>query len=183
MLVEDVTLIKTHEITLQVRLRGGATQTLIPPLGQRSWQVWLTPPEVVQMIDVLLNEYTDEQVPTVLNERGVRSGKGGFFRGVIIGNLRRSYKLKSRYERLCDAGMLTEEEIARVLGIAQGTVKQWYKAGLLLGYICNKKGICLYEPPSPDAPTIIHGRKLEKRRRFTPDEIMLDHTKEIQYES
>ena len=29
LLVEDVTLIKTHEVTLQVRFRGGATQTLL----------------------------------------------------------------------------------------------------------------------------------------------------------
>jgi len=104
LLVEDVTLIKTQEITLQVRLRGGATQTLTIPATQKSWQTWVTPLEVIQTIDVLLNEYTDAQVATILNERGLHPGKGGSFRGQIIGSIRRSYGLKSRYERLREPG-------------------------------------------------------------------------------
>ena len=183
LLVEDVTLIKTHEVTLQVRLRGGATQTLTIPAAQKSWETWVTPPEVIQMLDGLLNEYTDEQVATILNERGLHPGKGGSFQGRTIGNLRRAYGLKSRYERLCEAGMLTVEEMAKVLGIQDSTVKKWHTAGLLRGYVTDDKGVCLFEPPGPDAPTKILGRKLAKRRRFPPSEIMLDRTKEVQYES
>ena len=123
------------------------------------------------MIDGLLNEYTDEQVATILNERGLHPGKGGSFQGRTIGGIRRAYGLKSRYERLREAGMLTVEEMAKVLGIAKGTVKVWHKAGLLCGYVSNDKGICLFEPPGPDAPTKIQGRKLAKRRRFPPSEI------------
>ena len=95
LLVEDVTLIKTHEVAVQVRLRGGATRTLTIPVAQKSWQTWVTPPELVQMIDDLLNEGTDEQVATILNERGLHPGKGGSFQGRTIGRIRRTYGLKS----------------------------------------------------------------------------------------
>jgi hypothetical protein len=183
LLVEDVTLIKTHEITLQVRLRGGATHTLTIPEPQRSWQTWVTSPEVVQLIDTLLNKSTDAQVAKILNERGLHAGKGGAFQGYLVANIRRAYRLKSHYERLCEAGMLTVEEMASLLGIGKGTVKKWHTAGLLRGYVADDRGICLFEPPGPDAPIILQGRKLAKRRRFPADEIMLEHTKEVQYES
>jgi hypothetical protein len=139
----------------------------------------MTTPEVVQLVDDLLNAGTDEQVAAILNERGLRSGKGEAFSGRLVANIRRAYGLKTRYERLRAAGMLTTEEIAAVLGIRQGTVKDWYHAGLIQGYIYNDKHSCLYAPPGPDAPTKCQGRKLAKRRRFA--ELPAERAKEVQY--
>ena len=183
LLVEDVTVIKTHEVTLQVRLRGGATQTLTIPAARPNWQAWVTAPEVVQMIDALLNEYTDAQVATILNERGLHPGRSGSFQRRTISCIRRSYGLKSRYERLRQAGMLTVEEVAKALGISKASVRAWHKAGLLRGYTSNDKSVCLFEPSEPDALTKIPGQKLSEHRRFPPSEVMLDRTKEVQYES
>jgi hypothetical protein len=76
LMVEDVTLIKTHEVTLHVRFRGGATQTLAIPAARPPWQTYVTAPEVVQMIDSLLNQSADEQVAAILNQRGLHPGKG-----------------------------------------------------------------------------------------------------------
>ncbi|HUI89076.1 MAG TPA: recombinase family protein [Anaerolineales bacterium] len=183
LLIEDVTVTKTHEITLQVRFRGGTTQTLTLPAARPIWQTWVTPPEVIQMIDDLLNEHTEGQVATILNERGLHAGKGGSFHGYTIGVLRRIYKLKSRYERLCEAGLLTVEEMAKALDVSPTTVKVWRNAGLLHGFASNDKGVYLFEPPGLDAPTKIPGRKLAKRRRFPASKIIPEPTKEVQYES
>jgi DNA invertase Pin-like site-specific DNA recombinase len=183
LMLEDVTLIKSHEITLQVRFRGGATQTLTVPTALPAWQTWITAPEVVQMIDTLLNEYTDDQVANLLNERGLHSGKGGAFRGRIIGNVRRMYHLTSHYDRLRKAGMLTVEEMAERLTIRPCTVKKWRRAGLLRGYAGNDKGIYLFEPPGLKPPTPCQGRKLSKRSQFSDAEMMPDRAKEVQYES
>ena len=79
LLLEDVTLIKSHEITMKVRFRGGATQTLTLPAPVKVWQACMASPEMVQMIDNLLNEHTDEQVADILNERGLHTGKGNIF--------------------------------------------------------------------------------------------------------
>jgi excisionase family DNA binding protein len=181
LLIEDVTLLKTHEVTLQVRWRGGAAQTLTLPAARPAWQTWVTAPEVVQLVDALLNEDTDEQVAAILNQRGLRSGKGEAFSGRLVANIRRAYGLQTRYERLRAAGMLTIEEMAAVLGIGQGTVKDWCHAGLIRGYMYNDKHSCLYAPPGPDAPTKCQGRKLAKRRRFA--EFPAERAEEVQYEA
>jgi DNA invertase Pin-like site-specific DNA recombinase len=181
LLIEDVTLTKTDVLSLQVRFRGGATQTLTLPVAQPAWKAWVTAPEVVQLIDTLLNEYTDGQVAEILNERGWHSGKGEAFCGRLIGNLRRSYGLKTRYERLRAAGKLSADETAIVLGIATATVKHWYHAGLIRGYAYDDKNGRLYEPPGPDRPGKAQGRKLANRRLFPV--LTSECAKEVQYEA
>ena len=182
MLIEDVTLIKNDEITIQVRFRGGATQTLNISPARRSWETWVTKPEVIQAVDDLLNGHTDQAVADILNQRGLSAGKGGAFTGGTVASIRRAYELKSYYERLRESGLFTLNEMAQLLGISSSRVKVWRKAGLLQGYVCDDRGVCLYEPPGPDAPTKILGRKLAKRRRFPVVENIPDRMKEVQYE-
>ena len=183
LMVEDVTLIKTHEVTLHVRFRGGATQTLTIQAARPPWQTYVTAPEVVQMIDSLLNQSTDEQVAAILNQRGVHPGKGGAFRSRIIANLRRVYGLKNHYDRLREAGLLTVGEMAERLAVSESTIKKWRRVGLLQGFPGNDKGVYLFEPPGSNAPTKCQGRKLSTRRQFPEAEMLLVSTKEVQYES
>jgi len=183
LLVEDVTLIKTPDLTLQVRFRGGATQTLTLPAPRRIWETVETPPEVVQAIDALLNGHTDQEIATILNGRGLHPGKGGVFGAGVVTHVRRDYGLKSYYERLREAGMLTAREIAEILSINPQTVKVWHKAGLLHGYIYNDKNSCLFEPPGPDAPIKCRGQKLAMRRRFSVGEMVPERAKEVQCEA
>lgn len=163
LLIEDVTLIKAHEITVQVCFRGGATRTLTLPAPLRAWETWTTPPEVIEAIDALLNEHTDEQVAAILNERGLRSGKGCAFHGYTIKKLRDTYGLKSRYTRLREAGLLTTEEMAKALGVSPKRVRIWRRAGLLRGAPVNDKEVYLFEPPGPHPPTRSPGRRLANR--------------------
>ena len=182
LLVADVTLIKTGQVTLQVRFRGGATQVLRIPAARCCWQKWETSPEVVQLIDTLLDEYTDPQVAAILNARGLHPGKGGTFHTGIVARVRRNYGLKTRYERLREAGMLTAAEMAEILEVDRSTVMVWHRAGLLCGHAYNAKGSCLFDPPGSDAPTKRQGRKLADRRRFPETKFMPEGTKEVQYE-
>ena len=168
---------------MHVRFRGGATQTLRLPLPQSSWQLRQTRREVVEAIDALLNEYTDREIASILNERGVRNGAGGAYKASIVAKVRHTYGLQSRYERLRAAGMLTIEEVAALLAIDTGTVKIWRKAGLLRGYPYNDKNSCLYEPLGADAPTKSQGWKLAERRRFPECQVMPECTEEVQCEA
>lgn len=181
LLLEDVTLLKTHQLMVQVRFRGGATQTLTLPAAQPNWKAWETSPEVVHRIDVLLNDYTDAQIATLLNEDGLHSGKGGTFRRPSVAKVRRTYGLKSRYARLREVGMLSVDEMAKVLGVSEGTVKAWHAAGLLRGHGYNDKHCCLFEPPGPNAPTKCQGRPLSQRQLLA--EIASERTQEVQYEA
>ena len=105
-----------NRLPLQVRFKGGATRTLTLPPPQPAWATWQTSPEVVAEVDRLLNDHTDAQIAALLNERGWHSGKGRAFTKRMIFQIRCQYRLRSRFDRLREAGMLTQQEIADQLG-------------------------------------------------------------------
>lgn len=181
LLLEDVTLAKGEEITVGVRFRGGATQSLTLPLAQPAWQLRQTSPEVVAEIDALLDEHTEGQIARILNERGRVSGEGKAFHAVMVQRLRRTYGLKSRYHRLRDVGMLSLDEIANLLTVTPNTVKIWRQRGLLRALVYNDKNECLYEHPGGDPPAKKQGSKPSERRRFP--EVPSNPTKEVQCEA
>ena len=135
------------------------------------------------MVDALLDEYTDQQVAEILDERGIHPGKGGIFRARLVGNIRRKYGLKNRFERLRARGLLTAQEVAEKLGISWVTVRSWRKAGLLHGHAYDDRNEYLYEPPDEDTPAKCMGQKLTKRCQLSRAEVGSLRAKEVQYES
>ena len=181
LLLEDVTLTKGEAISVGVRFRGGVTHQLTLPLALNSWKLRQTSPQVVAQIDVLLDDHTEGQIASILNERGHLSGEGKSFDARLVQRLRRDYSLKTRYERLRAAGMLTLTEIADQLGLATQTVKIWRNHGLLRAHPYNDKNECLYEDPGEDPPAKRQGIKLSKRQRFT--QVTSNRAKEVQCEA
>jgi DNA invertase Pin-like site-specific DNA recombinase len=183
LLIEDVTLLKSaQEVTLQVRFRGGSTQTLTLPALQNSWQSWTTSPAVIAEIDRLLEDHSDHQVSLILNQRGFRSGQGAPFSARIVARLRKAYELPDCFTRLRARGLLTVGEIATQLGVCPGTIKQWRAAGLLTAYAYSEKPEYLYDPPTGNAvPTKQQGCKLSIRSR--PSEVMSNRSIEVQHEA
>jgi len=180
LLLEDVTLIKTAEgLTAHLRFRGGATSTLTLARALNAWQLRETSTEIVALIDQLLDQHTDGGVATILNARGYVSGTGQPFQGRIVQYIRRDYRLRSRCERLRARGMLTRDEIADRLKVTAATVKVWGHHDLLPRHVCNDKGECLYEPPGPNAPIKMQGRRLSDRHR----DLLLNQPNEVQYET
>ena len=147
LLIEDVTLIKHHQITAAVRFRGGATTTVTLPRPLTAQQMRATHPEVRQHIDALLDEYTDAQVAHLLNERGLRTGAGEAFDSTSVQWVRFSAKLKTLKERLLDAGMLTRRQICATLGISRTELGRWRQQGRVTARICNDLGEWLYWLP------------------------------------
>jgi DNA invertase Pin-like site-specific DNA recombinase len=164
LLLEDVTLTKGKEIIVGVRFRAGLTQSLSLPLVQSAWQLRLTPAKVVAKIDSLLDHYTEAKIADILNEQRHVSGEGKRFHPRLVCRIRRSYGLKTRFQRLREAGMLTLAEIAGLLNVSQCTVKTWRDAGLLRATQYNDKGMCLYEHPGDNPPLKEQGKKLSDRR-------------------
>ena len=147
LLIEDVTLIKQREITAQVRFRGGATTTLTLPRPLTAQQMRATHAEVRQEIDTLLDEYTDAQVASILNQRGLRTGAGDVFDPAGVQWVRFSAKFKSLKERLLEAGMLTGKQIYAKLGVGRSTLARWRVQQRIKARICNDHGEWLYWPP------------------------------------
>jgi len=181
LLIEDVTLIKNEKITAHVRFKGGTTRTLILPKPLPAPLAIKTSSDLVSQVDQLLDKYTDSQIADELNRRGYRTGMGRKLTQKSVHFIQYHYKLKSRYDRLREKGMLTQSEIADMLGISVQTVRRWRKHGLLQGYEHNSKKECLYEHPGKNAPVKKTGQRLSERRKF--NEIDCDHDSEVQYEA
>jgi hypothetical protein len=181
LLMDDITLIKTADgLTAHVRFRGGATTTLTLARALNAWQLRETSAEIVALIDQLLDSHADRDIATILNARGYVSGTGQPFQRRIVKHIRHCYQLRSLYARLRARGLLTRDEMADRLKVSADTVKIWGRHGLLPRHRCNDKDECLYEPPGPNAPIKMQGRRLSDRRR--PD-VLPDHTDEVQYEA
>jgi DNA invertase Pin-like site-specific DNA recombinase len=181
LLIEDVTLVRTDEISMRIRFKGGATQSINLPLPPPAWKLRMTLPEAIAEIDRLVDHYTDAQAATQLNQQGLRTGTGARFSRLIVRRLRQNYGLTSRYTRLRSQGMLTEAEMARELKIHRNTVRRWAKRGLLNAHLYNDKNERLYEPTGKCRPQKIHGVRLDDPRRLP--EIIRDVTNEVQHEA
>ncbi|MBK5969357.1 MULTISPECIES: recombinase family protein [Thiorhodovibrio] len=152
LLIEDVTLHKGSEIITQVRFRGGATQTIRLPRPLPIGELRRHSTTLVAAVDRLIDHHTDKAIAAILNARGMRSCDGGALHRLMIRNIRIAYGLKSRYERLREAGYLTPDEVAEQLGIAPATVKNWRSKGWLDAVAYDDKPRYLYVPPTDNAP-------------------------------
>lgn len=165
LLVEDVTIVKGTPVTAHVRFRGGATQTLSVQPALSAWQLRQTSPDVVGEIDKLLDHHTNAEIAAALDTRGYTSGTGRPFRSRTVFRIAKDYKLRSRYDRLRAAGMLTKSEIAKKLSVDSSTILLWRRAGLLRAHRYNDKGSHLFEAPGTDAP-VKHKKQGKHRRRL-----------------
>jgi len=152
LLIEDVTLSRGEQIQMQIRFKGGATQSLALPSPPSAPILRKTSPGVIAEIDRLLDDYTEEQIAPILNANGFRTGTGQPFRRLLVFRLRKEYKLVDRFTRLRKAGMVTIAEMAQQLNLRTSTVKDWRDLGWLRAFRYNDRGQCLYEPPSTDLP-------------------------------
>ena len=147
LLIEDVTLVAGPSITVHVRWRGGRTQSLSVDKPRPIAQIRKTAPDVVKLIDELLETSTDRQVAARLNELGHRNWRGESFSPKKVIVVRSAYKLRSRFERLRLRGMLTGEEMARQLGVSTTTIHELGRQGVLTRHLYGNNHRCLYEPP------------------------------------
>jgi len=170
LLVDDVTLHKTDQIHLHVRLRGGQTTSLTIAIPPKAWQVRQTHPDTLATLDRLLDTHTDAETADALNTAGHRSGEGKPFTARIVLDARRSNNLPSHADRLRAQGLLTKIEIAAQLGVHPSTVKSWTRTGILNSHKANDKNERLYEPPTPGDSHLTprQGSPLRKRVHTQP---------------
>jgi DNA invertase Pin-like site-specific DNA recombinase len=131
LLMEDATLVKTDVITVHVRLRGGATRTLVRPRPVPIAHIRKVKPTVVAEIDRLLEDHGDREIAEILTQQGVRTWQDRPFTLKKVAWTRGAYHLVSHYGRLRAKGCLTAEEMSRTLGVSMTTVHEWGRAGLL----------------------------------------------------
>jgi hypothetical protein len=103
-------------------------------------------PAVIAEVDRLLDEHCDREVAEILNQQGFRSWQNLPFTRKKVEWIRVVYHLKSRFGRLRERGLLTAQEMSAALGIAETTVHEWARNGLLRRTVCDNRNHSLYEP-------------------------------------
>ena len=97
----------------------------------------------------------------------------------MIVKLRCTHDLPSHSQRLRARGLLTQQEIAKQLGVHSNTIHAWRRAGLLATHKANDKNDWLYRaarhPATPDSSNAAAGG--------TPTENQPDQHQEVQYET
>lgn len=153
LLLTDVTVHRERDtITAHIRFPGGADTTLTLPAPKPVGEQRKTPAEVVAAIDDLLDHHTSGEIADILNQRALTTGTGQPFHRLLVDNIIHTYRLRSRRQRLRDAGLLTPTEMATLLGTSPHTIKTWHRSGLVSGLRYNDKGETLYHRPDPDNP-------------------------------
>jgi len=143
----------------RVGIKGGTTHTITVPLsrGRRST------PELIALIDQLLDDYTDAEVAEQLTQRGWRTYEGKPFTAARVLSLRRYQQLKTHGTRLAERGLLSAEEAASAYGVCRETLMAWGRAGLLPMYRINDQGTAVFPPPDGHAP-VKHAHKYQTTR-------------------
>jgi hypothetical protein len=159
LLLEDVTLRKEDKILVQVRFKGGALRTLELSRPLPHCEATRTKPEVIAEIDHWLGEHTHDEIVDLLNGRGFRSGTGRAFSLSIVGRICKDSGLKSRRQRLREAGLLTLEEMSRQARVTQAKIVEWRQAGRLVGQRSNYRSEYLYPPATPALIAKLRTRK------------------------
>jgi DNA invertase Pin-like site-specific DNA recombinase len=161
-IIEDATLLKFQRdgtTKIHLRFKGGKTETLTTLNPKSSAQKVKTPPEIVELIDHLLDDHIYSEIADLLNDRGFRPGgsarpgrKNSNFTTHRVAYLAHRYELQSRYDRLRARGLLTKKEMASRLGIHEHTVVRWAQHGIIARHAYNGHA-WLYEDPGPNPPT------------------------------
>lgn len=156
-LVEDATLVKLPSdgtTRIHVRFRGGQTTALTTVNPKASCEKVRTPPEIVELVDRLLDDHVYAEIAAVLDARGLRPGgaawpgkDGARFTANRVQYIVHTYGLRPRFDRLRARGLLTKKELAGRLGIHEHTLTSWVKHGIITAHAFNGHA-WLYEEPT-----------------------------------
>jgi DNA invertase Pin-like site-specific DNA recombinase len=156
-ILEDATLVKVpaEGVTkVHLRFKGGKTETLTTLNPKAGGQLVKTSPQIIALIDKLLDTHTYPEIAELLNEQGFRPGGSArrdksetCFTALKVRFIVHQYALRTRYDRLRDRGLVTAAEAATQLGVHQATLNTWAEHGIISRQACDRYHH-LYEIPN-----------------------------------
>jgi len=152
LLIEDITIRKGEQIQLDIRFRGGAWKTLILLRPLSFCESHKQNPQLIAELDRLLEDHNYADTARILNEKGFKTGDGLPLTSNAVGYIRKAYRLKSRFDRLRERGMLTISEISSACGVSIKTISDWRQKGLVRAHAINDRTQFLFEDPGPNPP-------------------------------
>jgi DNA invertase Pin-like site-specific DNA recombinase len=151
-LLEDVTLTRVDkDIRIQVRYRGHTTQSVTVDAPKRCFEEWATNPKVIEMIDHASETSTAGEIATLLNRKGLRSGKGHPFTPNLVKRIMYAHSIPNLKERCLNRGYLISSAKAVSMGITTEALIRQIRSGKYQGeYVrVNSRNECVF-PPEQD---------------------------------
>ncbi|WP_230397531.1 recombinase family protein [Novisyntrophococcus fermenticellae] len=135
-LIEDVTIKKGTDTTIiQIRYRGGTTDTVEVSNALPSYKLWTTTDEVIDFLRKEGSEYTSKELAEQLNAKGLRSGKGCLFDSRIVQRIMKDYGIQNKREKYLSLGYIPTKEKAEQLGISTGSLVKRVRKGMYCGEV------------------------------------------------
>jgi excisionase family DNA binding protein len=136
-LIESVVVTAPRESTqlkAEVNWQGGEVTTIELPRGKSGCHRYASPPELVELIEKLAEEFSDSQIARILRRKRLTTPKGISFEAYHVANVRHKHGIRpgpvvpARGE-----DVYTAEEAGELLEVDRGTVIRWVEVGLLKG--------------------------------------------------
>jgi uncharacterized membrane-anchored protein YhcB (DUF1043 family) len=148
-LIEDVTLSKVgQDVNIQIRYRGHTTQSVTIPAVKRSYENWVTAPEVVELIRDSAETLFAVVIDILVNKKGFKSGKGCPFTTNIVKRIMYAYSIPNMKERYLDRGYITCVDQASSMGISTTSLMRQIRKDKYRGeYVrVNSRNECVFPP-------------------------------------
>ena len=120
---------------------AGGDHTEIEMAKPKSGSGHRTSMEVLEIIRKMAVRYGDDQIASVLNRLGHRTGKGKRFNQTRVKTARRNHKIEGQKRAVNDPEILNQEQAATYCGVSTRTIRRLVSEGLLL-----KEQIVPYAP-------------------------------------
>jgi transposase-like protein len=131
-LISDITLVPADDrdtVTIGVRWHTGATDQITverPGHGK-------TPQAAIDLVRRLGATTRDPELARLLNEAGLKTGKGRAFTPAGVARVRAYYQIRAPRSVPLQEGEISVPEVARRLGVARSAIYYWLKHDLLPG--------------------------------------------------
>jgi DNA invertase Pin-like site-specific DNA recombinase len=163
LLIEDVTLLRTHAIQIKIRWKGGATSEIEHSLPKGAPDLRRTPAAIVEHVRALSTEQTDAEIARALNARSLRTGTAQPFTRTRVRHIRTVHGIESLDDHLRRAGWRTVPEVAADLGLHPDTVKRFAGAGVLAARRADDRGRIRFAPLTGPLPRAHPGKRFRDR--------------------
>jgi hypothetical protein len=136
-LIESVVVTAERESTqleAVVHWRGGDETRIEVAKAKTGVHRHVTPPELVELIRTLAEEFSDAQIARILHRKRLRTPKGRSFEAYHVANVRKKHGIRpGPLVPAQGADVYTAEEAGKLLEVDRGTVIRWVEIGLLKG--------------------------------------------------
>jgi len=117
-----------------IHWKGGEETTVEVPKGKTGIHRYVSPPELVELIRTLADEFSDAQIARILHRKRLKTPKGRSFEAYHVANVRKNHGIRpGPVAPLQGHDVYTAEEAGKLLEVDRGTVIRWVEIGLLKG--------------------------------------------------